>query len=55
MRPLTPRIPLGTLAYDGETLVFSSGKCVFAGPLPREVPDAGPPADCSPEPPGIDG
>jgi hypothetical protein len=54
MRALTPRMPLGTLAYDGETLVFSSGTCVFAGPLPRATPQTVP-ADCSAEPPRVDG
>jgi hypothetical protein len=48
-RALTPRMPISNLAYDGKTLAFISGICVFAGPPPAQVPDTPPPADCYPE------
>ena len=39
-RAITPPVPaIGSIAYDGATLAFASGGCVFAGPVP-----AGPPA-----------
>lgn len=47
-RALTQRMPLvGKLAYDGETLVFAAGKCLFAGPVPSAEPAAGPPPDAT--------
>jgi outer membrane protein assembly factor BamB len=48
-RALTPRMPISNLAYDGKTLAFISGTCLFAGPPPAQPPETPPPADCYPE------
>jgi hypothetical protein len=48
-RALTPRMPISNLAYDGRTLAFISGTCLFAGPPTTELPATPPPADCYPE------
>jgi outer membrane protein assembly factor BamB len=48
-RALTPRMPISNVAYDGKTLAFISGTCLFAGPPPAQPPDTPPPADCYPE------
>jgi hypothetical protein len=38
-RTVTPTVPaLGALAYDGTTLAFGAGHCVFAGPVPPNSP-----------------
>jgi hypothetical protein len=38
-RALTPVVPsIGSIAYDGTTLAFASGDCVFAGPVPAGTP-----------------
>jgi hypothetical protein len=46
-RAITPRIPLGGIwiAFDGHTLAFVSGDCVYAGPIPATTP-TGPPPGC---------
>ncbi len=46
-RALTPRIPLGGIgiAFDGHTLAFVSGKCIYAGSIPAKTPTE-PPAPC---------
>ena len=49
-RALTPRMVFGGgVAYDGRTLAFIAGRCVFAGRVPAQPPVAAPPADCYPE------
>jgi hypothetical protein len=46
-RPLTPRMRLtGDMAYDGRTLAFVAGKCLFKGPLTTAT--GTPPEDCYP-------
>ncbi|MDA0183198.1 hypothetical protein OJ997_23005 [Solirubrobacter phytolaccae] len=42
VRALTPSLPggVGALAYDGATLAFATGSCVFAGPLADAPPVA---------------
>jgi hypothetical protein len=38
-RAVMPTVPsLASLAYDGTTLAFAAGACVFAGPVPAGVP-----------------
>ena len=33
LRPVTPLLPrVGAIAFDGRTLAFSVGNCVFTGP-----------------------
>jgi hypothetical protein len=46
-RAITPRMALGGLglAFDGHTLAFVSGGCVYAGPIPATTP-TGPPPGC---------
>ena len=43
-----PRMPLGGggVAFDGHTLAFVSGPCVYAGPIPATTP-TDPPPPCS--------
>jgi len=39
VRAVTPRVPaVDALAYDGTTLAFGAGTCVFAGPPPAGTP-----------------
>jgi hypothetical protein len=46
-RAISPRMPLGGLGidFDGHTLAFVSGGCVYAGPIPAATP-TGPPPGC---------
>jgi hypothetical protein len=46
-RAISPRMPLGGfgIAFDGHTLAFVSGDCVYAGPIPATTP-TGPPPGC---------
>ena len=46
-QPLTPRMRLtGDIVYDGKTLAFRAGRCVFKGPLTTAT--GTPPEDCYP-------
>jgi len=46
-RPLTPRMRLtGDMVYDGKTLAFRAGRCLFKGPLTTAT--GTPPEDCYP-------
>jgi hypothetical protein len=48
-RAITPPVPLvGSLAYDGTTLAFAAGDCVFAGPIPTGPPAPLDTAGCDP-------
>jgi hypothetical protein len=44
-RAISPRMPLGGfgIAFDGRTLAFVSGDCVYAGPIPATTPTEPPP------------
>jgi len=47
-RAISPRMPLGGsgIDFDGHTVAFVSGGCVYAGPIPETTPTGSPPA-CS--------
>ena len=44
-RAISPRMPLGGIgiAFDGHTLAFVSGDCVYAGAIPKTTPTEPPP------------
>ena len=44
-RALTPSMPSGRfgLSFDGHTLAFVSGECIYAGPVPATTPTEPPP------------
>lgn len=44
-RAITPWMPVqgSDLAFDGKTVVFVSGPCVYAGPIPVTTPTEPPP------------
>jgi hypothetical protein len=47
-RAISPRMPLGGsgIDFDGHTVAFVSGGCVYAGPIPATTPTGSPPG-CS--------
>jgi len=48
-RAITPPVPtIGSIAYDGTTLAFASGDCVFAGPVPAGPPTPLDTSGCEP-------